>query len=599
MKKILRMTAALICGLSVFCFAEKTSTLNDAEALIRSGKCAAAIPGLQKISTANFTKPDGEKASVLLAECELLGHQREEAAKVASRFLEYYPVSAYRERMEVVSAALQIEGGSVYSGMEKLLRIMVYTKNPAAYDAAKKDAIQTLAASLLSSEELFALLAKSKDKEVNDWIALQLARETQNQGRVAVARHWYRKVIDAQASASLVSTAKQGLASLQDRGAGMPTVLVLVPVSGEYAEFGTEAVRGVLLAFEENGFKDKVHLRIADTRADAATALSITREAVEDDSVIAVIGPLMSAPAAAVAAWPGTAHPEIPMLTPTATDEGIAAMGPNVFQINITMGKLAESIADYAMTCLGIREFAVLSPLGDYGNTMSRSFMQAVENRGGTILVQQKFEEGHADYKTECDLLKNVRYKQEVRRRNIQKGVENLDASNAKDRKAYMQDTEVQFPGIFIPSSTPADAGLIVSQLAFNKVSGPLLGTSGWYGRNLISQGKNLVEGTYFSVPSVPAEDSAAYKKFSDKFQKRWNEEPRDDKVSGLSYTAAAIVIKNISAGSSIVDGIRGASAFPGVYGDVKFKNGANDNARILTVTKGQFTPAQSCGDAR
>ena len=104
------MTAALICGLSVFCFAEKTSTLNDAEALIRSGKCAAAIPGLQKISTANFTKPDGEKASVLLAECELLGHQREEAAKVASRFLEYYPVSAYRERMEVVSAALQIEG---------------------------------------------------------------------------------------------------------------------------------------------------------------------------------------------------------------------------------------------------------------------------------------------------------------------------------------------------------------------------------------------------------------------------------------------------------------------------------------------------------
>src|SRR5574344_1185544 len=154
MKKILRMTAALICGLSVFCFAEKTSALNDAEALIRSGKCDAAIAGLQKISTANFTKPDGEKASVLLAECELRGHQREDAGKVASRFLEYYPVSAYRERMEVVSAALQIDGGSAYSGIEKLLRIMVYTKNPAAYDAAKKDRSEEHTSELQSPDHL-------------------------------------------------------------------------------------------------------------------------------------------------------------------------------------------------------------------------------------------------------------------------------------------------------------------------------------------------------------------------------------------------------------------------------------------------------------
>src|SRR5574344_1348382 len=235
MKKILRMTAALICGLSVFCFAEKNSALNDAEALIRSGKCDAAIPGLQKISTANFTKPDGEKASVLLAECELRGHQREEAEKVASRFLEYYPMSIYRERMEVVAAVLQIENGSVYGGMENLLRTMAYTENPAVYDAAKKDAIQTLAASLLNSEELFSLLSKSSDKDVNDWIALQLGRETQNQGRYAVARHWYRKVVDAKASDNLVSTARQGLSSLNNLGAGVPTVLVLAPVTGEYS----------------------------------------------------------------------------------------------------------------------------------------------------------------------------------------------------------------------------------------------------------------------------------------------------------------------------------------------------------------------------
>jgi ABC-type branched-subunit amino acid transport system substrate-binding protein len=126
-----------------------------------------------------------------------------------------------------------------------------------------------------------------------------------------------------------------------------------------------------------------VNLRLADTRADAATALRRTQQAVDQDSVIGIIGPIMSAPAATVAAWLGSNFPKIPMLTPTATDEGIARMGNNIFQVNVSMDYLAESIAEHAMQCLGIREFAVLSPAGDYGNAMSQSFIRAVESRGG------------------------------------------------------------------------------------------------------------------------------------------------------------------------------------------------------------------------
>jgi hypothetical protein len=40
----------------------------------------------------------------------------------------------------------------------------------------------------------------------------------------------------------------------------------------------------------------------------------------------------------------------------------------------------------------------------------------------------------------------------------------------------------------------------MAGQIAFHKLSGTLLGTSGWYGRNLLIQGKRLVEGSYFSV---------------------------------------------------------------------------------------------------
>ena len=66
---------------------------------------------------------------------------------MTTKFLEYYTKSPYRERMEVVDAILKIEEASVYEGVESLLRILVYTKNPAARSRAKEVAIRTIAAS--------------------------------------------------------------------------------------------------------------------------------------------------------------------------------------------------------------------------------------------------------------------------------------------------------------------------------------------------------------------------------------------------------------------------------------------------------------------
>jgi thioredoxin-like negative regulator of GroEL len=83
---------------------------------------------LKQLSQNQFSSPEGEKASVLLAECYLRDHKRAEAQRVVSRFLEYYSKSVYRERMEVASAVLKIENKSVYEGLETLLRVLTYTK---------------------------------------------------------------------------------------------------------------------------------------------------------------------------------------------------------------------------------------------------------------------------------------------------------------------------------------------------------------------------------------------------------------------------------------------------------------------------------------
>ena len=571
--------------------------LSQAMSLIQDGRCSDAIAPLVKVYKSSFRNSSGEKAAVMLTECYLREHKRDEADKVSSRFLEYYVSTPYRERMELAHAIVLVERGAVYEGVEDMLRILAYSKNPAARSRTKEVAVQTIAASLMTADQLQALLEKYPvDKDLVGWMQLQLGRECQNAGRYKAARYWYKKVLNSGASEKLVNTAEKGISSLEDYGAGMPTVLVLAPLSGDFAEFGAAAVQGVILAFEQAGLKGKVNIRTADTRADASVALLRTQQAINQDSIVAVVGPIMSGPAATVGAWMGSNFQHIPMITPTATDDGIARMGPNIFQVNITMENLANKIADFAIKCLDIREFAVLSPLGDYGSAMSQSFTTAVERRGGTVVAFRNYEEGRPDYKTEFDLIRDVRFKQENRRRNIARGAENLDAVNAKDRRFYMQDSTFHIPGIFVAATNPSDAGLMAGQIAFNKLSGTLLGTSGWYGRELLVQGKRLVDSSYFSVPGLDMGKSENYSKFAKAFQERWGSEPGEDKVSGLSYDAANIVFSTLAKSpNSMTNAINNTGSFQGVYGDIKFRRGVNVNSKIVTVQKGKFETLNGC----
>ena len=593
-----RLTSLLlVCALSGAVFAQ--DDISRAKAMIRDGRCAEAIAPLQNIADSkNFRKHDGAQASVLLTECYLREHRRDDALKLASKFLEYHLGSEYRERMELARAIALVEKGSVYEGVEAMLRVLAYTKNPAAKGHTKEVAIQTLAASLLNADQLQALLEKYPvDKDVVGWIQLQMGRECQNVKRYRAARYWYKKVLNGGVAENLSATAQQGLESIEGLGAGMPTVLVLAPLSGDFAEFGTAAVQGVYLAHEQAGLAGKVRIRTADTRADASIALMRTQQAVNQDSIVAVIGPIMSAPAATVAAWLGSNFQNIPMLTPTATDDGIAKMGPNIFQVNITMDNLAHKIADFATKCLDIREFAVLSPIGDYGSSMAQSFTRAVERRGGKISAFRNYIEGRPDYSTEFKLLRDVRFKQENRRRNIARGASDLDAVGARERRDYLADSTMEIPGIFIPATNPGDAGLMVGQVAYNKIKGTMLGTSGWYGRELLIQGKHLVDSTYFSVPGLDLSgNKEAYESFAKAFKEKWGESPAEDKVSGLSYDAANIVFSGIAKKvESLTKYLNNTSVFQSVYGEIKFTRGANTNTKVVTVRKGKFYVMEGC----
>ena len=570
---------------------------------VKAGHFHDAIAPLDGISKKAWELPQGEKATVLLIESYLQTQSPKKALWLSKRFLDCKPGSAFRDRIETEVALIKIQEANVYGGMDDLLRISNYSKNPAIKVRVKEAALQVLAASLLTSGELATLLAEHSptDKDILGYLDLQLGREHQREGRYKAARLDYANVQMVNPGSALADAASKGISALANQGDGTATVLVLAPLSGDYAEFGGRMVQGVVLAHEEyvkHGGK-KVLLQIVDDRADPVRAIHRVQDIVASDEIVGIIGPMMSPTATAVAAWLSKTHPEIAMITPTATDEGIASLGSNIFQLNVSTASLARSIANYALTCFHAKDFAILSPVSDYGRIMTQDFTQAVEEGGGEVLAVQQYQEGATDYKTEFSRLRARKLALDNRRRNIAKGLEDPSVFSPKERKEYLDDSLISFDAVFIASSDPADAAAMASHTAYNKLGGHLLGSSGWYGRGLLADGKHIVDNSFFSVPFTETADDAPFKAFAKAFATRWeNATPDKERISGLSYDAMRIFLESWqkSDGKNTVALILQQKDFPGVYGTYQFNaQGANTEQHILTVQKGKFLLADKC----
>ena len=572
-----------IIFLSVFVsVAFANSSYNELVKKIQAGDFAGANSGLETFVKGRWKVGEQEKAVVLYIEsCIRLGKFKE-AHNYSDMFLDFFPKSQYRARVEIAMAVVQILNRDSYSGAETLRRVLTYTKNPAATARARELLHKIFSVNLLSASELQNLLEKGiADKQIRGLAQLNLGQKMQKENRYKGANYWYYEA--KKTDTSLTETADRLKSALEGKGAGNPVILVLVPLSGVNSELGNYMVQGVMLYADS--LANKAIIRIVDDRAEPSTALRKVKQALVQDSVIAVIGPLLSASAATVAAWMSERTPHIPLITATATEDGIARMGKNIFQLNVSTAKLASSIAEYAMNCLQINEFAIMSPNNDYGLLMASEFQRTVERKGGVILAIQSYAEGMPDYQSEFKLLIDRKMVIDKRRSALSKEVKPPPANpRAKEEE------DLNYPAVFIPSTNSKDAGLMVAQTLFNKLKvGHLLGSSGWYGKEFLLNAKKQAEGSVFSVALVSNDENK--KSFSEGFKRRWQKEPDENKIAGLSYDAIRIINSVLNGETeSLPTRILRKKEYSGVYGKIRFTEyGTNESVGIIAVDQGKL----------
>jgi len=390
---------------------------------------------------------------------------------------------------------------------------------------------------------------------------------------------------------------------------------VVLPLSGNFATFGQEALRGILLAagtFDARlpiEQRPRIRIEIRDSGGSPELAAAAVRELAQEEDVTAIIGPLLAKECEAAAAA-AEIH-RVPLLALTSRKE-IASERSYVFRVRTMPSDEVQTLADYAMRQLGAQRFAILYPRDAYGSGVSGLFWEAVEQRGGQVVALAAYDPEAVDFADSIrrlvgyELLTAEEQVLIAEREELIRSARRLPTEEAalvreEARGMLGPDDEplppiVDFDAIFIPESHEKVA-LIAPQLAFHEATGAiLLGTEAWNHPDLVSIARKHVEGAYFTA-SFYGDSSVTYvREFADQYVETFGA-PADD-FSASAYDAVKLLLVQLARGVNSRDDVRDRileiKGFPGVSGVLSMHADGNARKRpfLLNVRRGQIIEA-------
>jgi ABC-type branched-subunit amino acid transport system substrate-binding protein len=346
---------------------------------------------------------------------------------------------------------------------------------------------------------------------------------------------------------------------------------VILPLSDIHQPFGERALQAIQLAVKEMEAHEKnppvISLAIRDSKGDPLEAEKAVEELVNEEKVIAIVGPLLTItvdPAANKAQ-----QLKVPLLT-LSQKESLYGQGDFVFQNSLTPLEQIQALVSYAIKELDLRTFAIFYPNSPYGLYFKDLFTQEVGQRGEKILGAVSYREDQTDFSQEIKgffKIKKVQ-KKETRR---------------ADEEEYTLGFSVG--GLFIPD-TDDRVGLILSQMAYFDVTGvTFLGTNVWNGPNLIPVAGKSAEGAIFVDTFFNKAPSPFVARFVEKFRQAYQRDP--ETLEALSYDGIKLLLdiiksKRISSPVQMRDEIRKVRNFQGVSG---LKGFGEDGKTIRTLS--------------
>ena len=551
----------------------------------------------------NYFSDIGEKSLVLLTEAQIRSRQLDSAMVSVQNYLILYPQGKYQSRTLINKAKIFLEQGQFFQSAQELFDVVETTGNNYSYQQAKELLKYVFKNKVLEIDEIRKLAERFPiDNELVGIMFYEIAVNCIQEHKLKSARYYLKKLIFELPDHFLQQKAREKLVQIERKGDGIPSVILAAPFSGDYLDLGRELLQGALLALDKfNKAEVRLGYRLLDTQSKPVIAVDKLKKILQEDNIIGVIGPVMSSTAASMATFLSTEYPNIPLVTPTATDEGIANLGSNIFQLNIPNSYLASSIGQFATQCQKKKQFLIFAPESDYGFEMLRHFRKVIEENGGEVYDYQIYEEGETDFRSYFHNVKLKALRLKEKKWAINKGRDPMftDEEKIKRESEWLKDSTVSIDGFFIAAGDPQDAVNIAKQTSFFKINTKIFGSSGWANRIVLTKGGKYTNQVYFSAASLDRTKSKLWMQFKTAYVERWAQYPNRNKVAGLSFDAVRYFLSRVKGRdfSDRVKHLQSVSNFKSIYGDIKMdpESGSNVTKNIMVTKNSRFFSAKIC----
>lgn len=165
----------------------------------------------------------------------------------------------------------------------------------------------------------------------------------------------------------------------------------LLPLKGSYSLYGKELLKGIQLGmeiFDNRDGLEPIELIIKNTNGEEADTLSAIDELVNNEKVLAIIGPLASIPSSAAGRKAQASG--VPIITFTQR-QGITEEGDMVFRNFLTPSKEVEAVLKKAVHDMGMTRFGIFHPDTPYGRYFMNLFWDRVEEMGSEITAVESY----------------------------------------------------------------------------------------------------------------------------------------------------------------------------------------------------------------
>jgi branched-chain amino acid transport system substrate-binding protein len=506
-------------------------------------------------------------------------------------FIKDYPGSTYLGAANMYLGHIAyIEGKLLESATYYIKAIDLSGKSEAGDISAAN--LEKMLPEELSIDDLIYLVDNYPGSSFAGEILYNLGKRHFNEQRYKRAAKVFEKYLANYSPGSHTAEVKQLYAKARDKGFNKIVIGVLAPLSGSYADYGKQMVDGIKLAFKETSKinNKEIELIIKDTQGSPVQATMAMKTLVLEEPSV-VIGPLRSesaVSAAIVANFHG-----IPLITPTASERGIADLGDDIFQISPPAEIIATSLAKYAVNDLGITEFGIIAP-GDFnGRQVARAFRQEAYQLGGEVIASAFYEPGETDFSNQIKPLRD----QLLMKTEEQLAMYLIDSTEyydeEKEKWLDQKDWRVYLGGLFMPGY-PKELSLLVPQIRYHIISTQYLGLDGWDSRDLAKEIDRYIDGSIFATDYHPGTESAAWDDFYARYREIYQSEP--GRVAALSYDAAELVKTAMESGAATADDISAflgtVENYQGVSCTINFKSTghANDAVSIFQIGRESLT---------